>query len=172
LAIVRRVHDAAALAAELTRRASSIATAESLTGGALAEMLSAAPGSSDFFMGGVVAYATAVKLSVLGVPERIVQEHGVVSSQCAAQMALAVRALLGADVGVSTTGVAGPTTQEGKPVGLVFVGVAGPGGVSTRELHLGGDRARIRHAACLEAIDAACTEVGELVERRPASGPH
>ena len=145
---------AATLHAELLRRSAMIATAESLTGGALGDLLSAAPGASDTYLGGVVSYATAVKQKLLGVSDETVREHGVVSAECAAEMAAGVCALVGADVAVSTTGVAGPTEQEGKPVGTVFVGVASDGGVSTTCLDLRGDRASIREQTCREAISA------------------
>lgn len=143
---------AATLHAALMDRDAMIASAESLTGGALGDLLSAAPGASDTYLGGVVSYATAVKLKLLDVSEQTVERHGVVSAECAAEMAAGVRRLLDADYGVSTTGVAGPATQEGKPVGLVFVGVAGPDGVRTKELRLAGDRAEIREQTVLEAV--------------------
>lgn len=146
--------------AELSGRGQTLATAESLTGGALADLLSAAPGASEVFLGGVVTYATALKLSLLGVREETVAEHGVVSSQCAAEMAAGVRRLAGSDWGLSTTGVAGPSTQEGKPVGRVHLGVAGPEGTTTRELHLDGDRAQVRAAACEEAAVALVRALG------------
>jgi len=145
---------AATLHAELLRRSAMIATAESLTGGALGDLLSAAPGASDTYLGGVVSYATAVKQKLLGVSDETVREHGVVSAECAAEMAAGVRALVGADVAVSTTGVAGPTEQEGKPVGTVFIGVATDNGVSTTCLDLEGDRPSIRERTCREAISA------------------
>jgi nicotinamide-nucleotide amidase len=140
--------------AELVRRGETISCAESLTGGAVADALTAAPGASESFVGGVVSYATAVKTGLLGVPEAVVKEHGVVSAPCAAAMAQGVRELLGTDWAVSTTGVAGPDRQEGKPVGRVYVGVDGPGGTTTAELDLDGDRARIRAAAVREAVEA------------------
>jgi nicotinamide-nucleotide amidase len=143
---------ASALHAALMDRHALIASAESLTGGALGDLLSAAPGASDTYLGGVVSYSTEVKRKILGVSEQTVDRHGVVSAECAAEMAAGVRALLDADYGVSTTGVAGPTTQEGKPVGLAFVGVAGPDGVHTKELRLDGDRAQIRQQTVLEAV--------------------
>jgi len=146
---------AAELQAELYRRSSMIATAESLTGGELGVLLSAAPGASDTYLGGVISYATPVKESVLDVSQETVEKHGVVSAECAAEMAVGVRSLLGSDFAVSTTGVAGPAEQEGKPVGLVYVGVAGPDGVVTRELRLDGDRAQIRELSCMEAMSAA-----------------
>jgi PncC family amidohydrolase len=97
------------------------------------------------------------------VSEETVERHGVVSAECAAEMAGGVRTLLGADFGVSTTGVAGPDAQEGKPVGLVYVGVAGPAGVRTEELHLQGGRAEIRAEATRRAVAALLeTVVGSV----------
>ena len=146
---------AASLHAELLQRSATIGTAESLTGGGLSLLMTATPGASETYRGGVVAYATAVKRDVLGVSEETVERYGAVSTECASEMASGVRSVVGADYGVSTTGVAGPAEQEGKPVGLVYIGIAGPDGVSTKELHLGGDRAQIRAQACVEALSAA-----------------
>jgi nicotinamide-nucleotide amidase len=143
----------ATLHAELLRASASLATAESLTGGALGDLVSASPGASKTYVGGVVSYATSVKVDVLGVDPATVEEHGVVSARCAEQMAVGVRHLLGADWGLSTTGVAGPTSQEGKPVGTVFVGVAGADGVVAHELHLDGDRAQVRALTCRRAAE-------------------
>jgi nicotinamide-nucleotide amidase len=137
--------------AELLRRKATLATAESLTGGALGDLISASPGASETYLGGVVSYATEVKTGVLGVRQATVDEHGVVSAECAREMAERVRGLLGTDWGVSTTGVAGPTEQEGKPVGTVFVAVAGPDGTRHSQLDLDGDRAEIRQQACVSA---------------------
>ena len=153
---------AATLQAELVLRAQKVATAESVTGGGLGEVLSAAPGASSTYLGGVISYSTSVKQRVLGVSEETVAQHGVVSAECAAEMAVGVRALLGADYAVSTTGVAGPTAQEGKPVGLVFVGVAGPDGVTTRRLDLDGERGQIREKAVREALEALLTAVSDV----------
>jgi nicotinamide-nucleotide amidase len=149
----------AGLHAELIRTGMTLATAESLTGGALADLVSAAPGASETYLGGVVSYATEVKVRLLGVRESTVSEHGVVSAECAVEMANGVRALVGSDWGVSTTGVAGPTTQEDKPVGTVFVAVAGPDGARARELHLAGDRAEIRDRTCTEAAAMVLEEL-------------
>jgi PncC family amidohydrolase len=139
---------------ELLRRALTVATAESLTGGSVADLVSGTPGASATYVGGIVAYATAVKQQLLGVSQATVDRHGVVSARCAAEMATGVRKLLGADFAVSTTGVAGPDAQEGKPVGLVYVGVAGPAGVETYEIQLAGDRAAIRAEATRRAVAA------------------
>jgi nicotinamide-nucleotide amidase len=128
-----------------------LASAESLTGGLLGARVTSVPGASAAYVGGVVSYATLVKQSLLGIGDEIVAGPGVVSAECAAAMAQGVRALLGADVAVSTTGVAGPDPQEGKPVGLVYVGCADPGGVVAVRHQLGGDREAVR----LAAVDAA-----------------
>lgn len=144
----------ATLHAELLRRGLTLATAESLTGGALGDLVSAAPGASETYLGGVVSYATSVKMGLLGVRRETVDESGVVSAACAREMAIGVRELVGADWSVSTTGVAGPTEQEGKPVGTVFVGVAGPDGTVAHELHLEGNRAEIREQACTAAASS------------------
>jgi nicotinamide-nucleotide amidase len=150
---------AATLHAELLRRGLMMATAESLTGGALGDLLSAAPGASRGYLGGVVSYATEVKQRLLQVSEETVEKHGVVSAECAAEMAVGVRALFRADVALSTTGVAGPTEMEGKPVGTVFIGVAGPDHVRTVDLHLDGERPEIRAATCREAVQALLAEL-------------
>ena len=144
---------AGALQAELFRRSLMLASAESLTGGRLGDVLSAAPGASDTYLGGVVSYATEVKQKVLGVSAETVENHGVVSAECAEEMATGVRDLVDADYAVSTTGVAGPTTQEDKPVGLVYIGVAGPDGVRTERFQFDGGRAEIREKVVKAAID-------------------
>ena len=125
----------------------TVASAESLTGGELAALLSGTPGASATCVGGVVSYATTVKRDVL----RVTAER-VISAECAEQMATGVRDLVGADWALSTTGVAGPDTQEDQPAGTVYVGLAGPAGVRSRLLHLEGDRATIRAATCRDAV--------------------
>jgi nicotinamide-nucleotide amidase len=144
---------AAEALAGLRSRGESLATAESLTGGMLGSEVTAVPGASDVYVGGVISYATAVKQALLGVPAELVASYGVVSAECAEAMALGARSLLGASWAISTTGVAGPDAQEGRPAGLVFVGIAGPDGGSSQRLHLTGDRQEIRRAACVAALD-------------------
>ncbi|MGO4256350.1 CinA family protein [Marmoricola sp. RAF53] len=149
-------HDlAAALHRGLLARGETVACAESLTGGGLADLLSGTPGASATFLGGVVSYATEVKRDLLGVTAA-----QVVSADCAAQMATGVRKLLGADWAVSTTGVAGPEKQDDRPVGTVYVGVAGPLGVQVHRLALTGDRTAIRAQACAAAIGELRAELG------------
>ena len=138
----------------LRAEGSTIATAESLTGGRLAVALTDVPGASETYLGGVVSYATEIKASVLDVSSEIVDRHGVVSPECAKAMASGVRAVMGATYGISTTGVAGPADQEGKPPGTVFVGIAGPGLLEVVALELTGKRGQIQERSCREAFAA------------------
>ncbi|GAA1479200.1 CinA family protein [Nocardioides aestuarii] len=144
--------DARGLVALLVDRGATLATAESLTGGRLAAAVTGVPGASAAYVGGIVAYATRVKQELLGVPDALVATHGVVSAECARAMASGVRTALDATWGISTTGVAGPDRQEGKPVGTVFVGLAGPAGSEAVELSLAGDRADVQDQTVGEAI--------------------
>ena len=153
LALAVRVHEA------LLSRHQTVATAESLTGGLLGGLLTATSGSSETYRGGVVSYATDVKQSLLGVSEEVVATYGVVSAECAAQMAAGVRRLLGADWALSTTGVAGPTLQEGKPPGTVHVALAGPAGVRSDALELAGDRAAVREGTCRRVLGLLLEEL-------------
>jgi len=134
-------------------RGLTLATAESCTGGMVAARLTSVPGSSDVFLGSVVAYANAVKASELGVAQEVLERHGAVSAETAAAMARGVRARLGADVGVAVTGVAGPEggTEE-RPVGLVFAHAVGPDGAEARRTELPGDREMIRGRATAAAL--------------------
>jgi len=131
----------------LLARGETVGCAESLTGGALADLLSATPGASATFVGGVVTYATRVKRDLLGVTAA-----QVVSADCASQMAVGLRNLLGVDWALATTGVAGPTKQDDKAVGTVYIALAGPSGVSVNRLLLPGGRVAIRAAACAAAV--------------------
>lgn len=146
---------AARLHAALLGRGETVACAESLTGGGVADLLSGTPGASATYVGGVVAYATRIKRELLGVTAA-----QVVSADCAAQLAGGVRTLMGTDWAVSTTGVAGPDMQDDRPVGTVYVGVAGPRGVQVQRLSLDGDRREIRAQACRAALQALVDELG------------
>lgn len=107
----------------------TLAVAESCTGGELSAELSALPGSSDVFVGGVIPYADHAKTTLLEVPAELIVEHGAVSGEVAAAMALGVRTRLMSDVGVGITGIAGPGgARPNKPVGLVFIAISGPTG--------------------------------------------
>jgi nicotinamide-nucleotide amidase len=171
----------------LDGRGWTLAAAESLTGGLVAAELTGVPGASRTFRGSVTAYATALKHELLGVDAGLLAARGAVDAEVARQMATGVRDRLGADWGISTTGVAGPDPQDGQPVGTVFVAVAGPAvpggpaadpaggaggagagaGVDARvgagiveavELSLTGDRTAIR--------TASVTAILELLARR------
>jgi PncC family amidohydrolase len=151
---------ASTLMATLTVRGQTLSTAESITGGLLAAFVTGVPGASAVYLGGVVSYATDVKRDLLKVPEEVVQTHGVVSAQCAEAMAAGVRDLIGTTYAVSTTGVAGPETQEGKPVGTVYVGLAGPDWTRSVPLALSGDRPEIRELTCAAALSELLSALG------------
>jgi len=141
------------LGAALRERGVTLATAESCTGGMIGARLTAVPGASAWYLGGVVSYDDAVKREVLGVPAELLAAHGAVSTACAEAMAAGARAHLGSTWAISVTGIAGPGGgSPEKPVGLVYVGVAGPEGVDVRELHLYGDRERVRQRAATIAL--------------------
>lgn len=147
------------LLAALEARGWTVATAESLTGGLVAAAIVDVPGASRVLRGGVVAYATDVKASVLGVDAGLLARRGAVDPDVATQMAAGVRAALGADVGVATTGVAGPDPQDGHPPGLVHVAVRTPAGGAVRTLQATGDRGEVRRAARTAALELALRAV-------------
>jgi nicotinamide-nucleotide amidase len=134
---------AEALAFQLDRTGSTLATAESCTGGLIARMITAVPGISASYLGGVVTYANSAKTELLGVPVEMLAAHGAVSPEVAAAMAEGVRMRLGTTIGISSTGVAGPGggTPE-KPVGLVYLGLSTEKGTETRRLDMGPERPR------------------------------
>ncbi|HEX5741816.1 MAG TPA: CinA family protein [Pilimelia sp.] len=134
----------------------TVAVAESLTGGLLANAFVEVPGSSTVFRGGIVAYATALKATLLGVPAELLAARGPVDADVAAAMAAGVRRRCGADWGLSTTGVAGPQPQGGAPVGRVHVAVVGPAGRWSRTLDLSGDRQAVRNGT----VQAVLEELG------------
>ncbi len=139
----------------LRRQGLKLAVAESLTGGLLASRIVSIPGSSEWFLGGLVSYATEVKQGLLSVPP-----GPVVSAEAAEAMAAGVAHLLGADVGLATTGVAGPAEQDGQPPGTVFVGLLLPGArTSALQLKLPGDRERIRQMSVISALNGLRLEL-------------
>ncbi|MGF1662955.1 MAG: CinA family protein [Kineosporiaceae bacterium] len=139
------------LVAAAGARGLTLATAESLTGGAVAAAIVGVPGASEVFRGGMVAYATDLKREWLGVPAELLARCGPVDPDVAAAMAAGARARAGADLGLATTGVAGPGPAGGHPVGTVHVAVVGPGASRVRSLALPGDRPAVR-AAAAEAV--------------------
>lgn len=121
----------------------TVSTAESCTGGSIAAMLTSVAGSSEYFLGSVVSYANSVKSGVLGVDEKIIAEHGAVSSECVAAMAEGVRKLTGSDFSIATSGIAGPGGgSDAKPVGLVWIGVSSQKSTETFSMVFKGDRKR------------------------------
>jgi nicotinamide-nucleotide amidase len=133
--------------AVLRGRGLTLATAESLTGGLVGAALTAVAGSSDVYRGGVVCYATDLKASLVGVPTALLDAQGPVAADTAAALAAGAARVCGADVGAATTGVAGPTPQDGHPVGEVYVAVSVPGSnPRVRPLQLSGTRDEIRTA--------------------------
>lgn len=143
----------------LRERGLTVAVAESLTGGLLVSALIDVPGASKVVCGGVVAYQTELKHSLLGVSAQLLGEHGAVHPDVAAAMAMGVRERLTldgvtADIGIATTGVAGPDSQDGRPVGTVYVGIAWVDDVEVLPLSLAGDRSAIRSATVVESLSA------------------
>ena len=152
-----RNSDAAALVARLAERKLTVSTAESCTGGLIASSIVDVPGASAVFPGGAVTYASAVKTALLGVPEELIREKGVVSRDVAAAMAEGAQRRFGTDLAVSVTGVAGPDggTPEA-PVGRVYIGVAIDGKTVTFREDLPGNREEVRRAAAEKAIRYLC----------------
>jgi PncC family amidohydrolase len=154
---------AARLGARCVALGLTVATAESCTGGLVTHLITEVPGSSAYLRGGIVAYADDVKRTTLGVPAEVLEAHGAVSAQVALAMADGVRHALGTHLGVAVTGVAGPDGgSDAKPVGLVYVAVAGLGAPDVRRFQWTGDRAANKRrsaeaalAMLLERVSAA-----------------
>jgi len=137
---------------QLMERGQTLAIAESLTGGLVASLLTDVPGSSAYLLEGVVTYANVSKVERLGVSEDTLIAHGAVSEEVACEMAEGVRSVLGADWGISTTGIAGPTGDtDKKPLGLVFYAVASDRGTIVRRDVFSGDRLEVKRASA-EAV--------------------
>jgi nicotinamide-nucleotide amidase len=146
-----------AVARALAAEGLTLGLAESLTGGLAASRLVNVPGASRWFRGSVVSYASEVKFDVLGVPE-----GPVVTEDAARAMADGARSVLGADVGLSMTGVAGPDPQDGQPPGTVFVGLSRPGHeTSAYSFTVPGDRDRVRQYATIAALDLLRRTIGQ-----------
>ena len=157
----------AEVVALLIERGLTIAVAESLTGGLLVAELIRTPGASAVVLGGVVAYNTALKHSVLGVDAELLAARGAVDPEVAQQMATGVRSALAvggrpADIGISTTGVAGPDPQDGQPVGTVYLGFAVGTDVANVALQLSGSRDGIRNAVVSESLTELARQLTKL----------
>lgn len=154
-----------AIIAHLAHEGLTVAAAESLTGGGVTAELTSVPGASAVVLGGAVVYATALKHTLLGVDASLLAEFGPVHPEVAVQMADGVRRRLAvdgraADIGVSTTGVAGPDPQGGRPVGTVYVGLARAESTRVVELSLTGSRESIRRQVVLSVVRELARELG------------
>lgn len=134
---------------ELKKRNLTVATAESCTGGLLASSLTDVPGSSEYFDRGIISYSNQSKMELLGISEEILKEHGSVSEQTAKAMAVNIKERSNVDIGLSTTGIAGPTggTKE-KPVGLVYIGIATSKKTDVKRFIFSGDRLQNKESTC------------------------
>ncbi len=147
----------------LRDRGLTLAVAESCTGGLVGHRVTQVPGSSEYFLGGVIAYRNDAKAAILGVSRSTLRKRGEVSRRTAAEMAQGARRIFRADIAVSTTGIAGPSGgSRAKPVGLVYLGLAHGGGTLVRRFLFKGSR----HAVKSQAADAAFAMLREHLERR------
>jgi len=153
------------IVAQLRQRDLTIATAESLTAGMLSSAIADIPGASAVLQGGVVAYNNTIKHRILGVSADTLAARGAVDIETAKQMATGVRERFGADLGVATTGVAGPEPSEGKAVGIVFIALAAQDTTPAKLLRFDGNRAQIRRAT----VAASLQLVAEWLEQQNSS---
>jgi nicotinamide-nucleotide amidase len=138
---------------QLLTRQQTVSVAESCTGGLVGAALTEQPGSSEYFVGGIQAYANAIKTDLLGVSHETLLSFGAVSAEVASEMALSIRRLSGSDWAISTTGIAGPDGgSEEKPVGTVWIAVADSESVFSQKLTLDGGRSAVRHGTILAAL--------------------
>lgn len=148
------VDEATLLVSELRSRGTSLATAESLTGGMLGSLVTSVPGASAVYRGGVISYATQVKVELLEVPIEMVNAVGVIDPDVVMQMAQGAARVVGSEIALATTGVAGPDWQDGKPPGTCFIGLfdARDGATYASALTLVGSRQEIREQVCGQAV--------------------
>ncbi len=142
----------------LTSKNATLATAESCTGGKIAQMITSVPGASNYFKGSVVSYATETKISVLGISSELIKEHSVVSFEVAKEMALAVKKLMNTDYAIATTGNAGPSKGDGNSeIGTVFIAIATPNDLIVEEFNFGQPRVKV--------IDRALNKAFEMLQK-------
>ncbi len=147
---------------KLIKRNQTIAVAESCTGGLLSSALTKNPGASNYFLLGVVAYSNNSKVRILGIPQKIISKYGAVSSQVTVLMAQNIRKKAKADLGISITGLAGPGgASANKPVGLVFICLAGKNKNICREFYFRGSRQDIREKSTQEALRLLCAHLSQ-----------
>jgi nicotinamide-nucleotide amidase len=155
--------DLAEIHADLRALGATVATAESVTGGLLCAELTRTPGASVTVRGGIVVYATDLKTALAGVPAELIAARGPVDPDVALALGHGVRTRLRATYGLGVTGVAGPDSQGGRSVGTVFLALVGPDGETVAERNFPGDRAAIRAAAVVDAVDLLRRECREAI---------
>lgn len=144
----------------LAKQKKTIATAESCTGGKIAEVLTSVSGASNYFKGSVVSYATETKISVLGISEELIEKHSVVSAEVAKQMAINIRKLMKTDYAIATTGNAGPAKGDAKAeVGAVFIALATPNEVIVEEFNFGQPREKVIERAAIKSLEMLRKEI-------------
>lgn len=154
----------AGLVATLTDRGETVATAESLTGGLVAALLTSVPGSSAVVRGGLVVYATSLKTDLAGVNPAMLAEHGPVRPAVAEELAVGARLVCGADWGIGLTGVAGPDPQDGIEPGVVHLSVSGSDGSTVRTIEVDGNRHQVRSAAVRAALSLLKDQFGDMFD--------
>jgi PncC family amidohydrolase len=141
----------------LTSRFQTLAVAESCTGGLLGSTITSVPGSSVYFLGGIIAYSDSSKIEILGVPAQTIEKNGAVSDRTAVCMAKGILNNFACDIGIGITGIAGPSGgTEQKPVGTVFIGVANELGELSRQFNFTGTRQKIKEDSVKAALELAC----------------
>jgi len=149
----------------LAKQNKTISTAESCTGGRIASLLSAVPGSSSYFKGSVVSYATEVKINILGIPQNLIDRFSVVSAEVASAMALSVKDLLKTDYALATTGNAGPSKGDSDAeIGTVFIALATPDGVIVEEFNFGQPREKVIDRASVKSLEILQKEILKIVQ--------
>jgi len=162
----------AALAALLRDSGLTLALAESCSGGLISKRITDIPGSSDYFLLGAVTYANSAKTGVLGVAEELLIRHGAVSREVALAMACGVRERAGSDLGLSTTGIAGPEGgSRDKPVGTVYIALADPNGCQVHCYRFAGGRDTVREMTATTALELLYSRLVEIVKGNSARKP-
>jgi nicotinamide-nucleotide amidase len=144
----------------LARQNKTLSTAESCTGGKIAEVLTSVPGSSQYFKGSVVSYATETKINVLGIPESLIKEHSVVSREVVSAMALSIKKMMKTDYAIATTGTAGPSKGDSNAeIGTVFIALATPNGIIVEEFNFGQPREKVIDRTVIKSLEILQKEI-------------
>jgi len=160
-------HLSSQVGSELTKHNFSIATAESCTGGLLAHILTSVSGSSNYYVGGIVAYSNRIKEKLLGVRPETLEQHGAVSSQTAQEMAVGIREKFKTDIGLSTTGIAGPTGgTPAKPVGLVWIGLSFKAKTTTIKCQFDGDREQVKTSSVQKILQVLLNDLNGQIDNQ------